>query len=75
MTNSNKFNLIKLSAQGWEQLFNTEDEVHEKMKLWTCKSCLREFEIEHGHAPKDVYDLLSTSCGAEFMLEEGDEIS
>ena len=58
------FTLIKLSGDGWEKAFNTEQETAEELRKWVCPLC------EEEAASGDLYKLLETLCGAEFMLEE-----
>ena len=57
------FTLIKLSGDGWEKAFNTEQETAEELSKCVCPLCEEE-------AGGDLYKLLETLCGAEFMLEE-----
>ncbi len=60
--------LTKLSAPGWEKEFIRESDVRLELSCWVCKDCLDELE-EDGLDIKDVYNLLLTACGCEFMLE------
>lgn len=61
------FRLIKLSGDGWEKAFNTEQETAEELRKWVCPFCEAE-------ASGNLYELLATFCGAEFMLEEGETL-
>lgn len=61
------FRLIKRSGDGWEKAFNTEQETVEELSKLVCPFCEAE-------ASGNLYELLATYCGAEFMLEEGETL-
>ena len=65
-----QYELTKLSAPGWEQTFDSVQEAYAELSKHICKMCYDEFIEQYGHPVEDIYDLLWTSCGAEFMFEE-----
>ena len=74
-----KYTLIKLSSPDFD--LNTEHIhiVRDVLNMYVCDLCKVYHEDEPDEWPENyedlpveeqVYDLLATSCGAEFMLEE-----
>lgn len=77
-----KYHLIKISAPGFSLYTNHIHHVHNMLDMYVCKSCREKHvqgEVVWQDWPDDYYQLdqreqvgwlLSTSCGAEFDLEE-----
>ena len=67
--------LTKASEPGWEEKFETEEEVRLKLLPYICPMC-RAIEGVPGGSPPDLNnldDLLGTACGCEFWLEKEEE--
>lgn len=65
-----KFTLIKMSAPGWDKEYDSEQDCRDELAKWVCRSCI---DDECDGREGDLYELLGTSCGAEFFLEETDD--
>jgi hypothetical protein len=75
--------LIKISSHGWEKEFQTENELKEELYRHLCGHCKdghkEEFEGElfYEQDPIDsdssLDEMLSTSCGCEFYVEDDDD--
>lgn len=64
--------LTKLSSPGWSKRFDIKIYAFGELYKHICRGCIDDFIEEFGKKPRCAEDLLSTSCGAEFMLEEVD---
>jgi len=62
--------LVKVSSPGWEKEVGSKLEAYFELEKHICDMCLDWFYIEYKEYPQDVYDLLCTACGCEFILEE-----
>ena len=74
--------LIKRSDPGWEKEFQTEEELKTELYNWICKDCKEGCDEEyegfvHVEPPigltSSLAEMLSTSCGCEFCVEEMNE--
>lgn len=74
-----EYTLIKLSSPGFD--FNTDNlgYVHVVLELFICDQCKIRTDDEYNVLPENyeqlgideqVYAMLGTPCGAEFLLEE-----
>lgn len=78
-----KYVLSKLSENWFDLHTDNISHVRRVLELFTCDICMHrggewdEFCLPHNYDELESYDqvmhLLSTSCGAEFMLEEDGE--
>jgi hypothetical protein len=57
------YTLTKLSAPGWEKTFNTWEEVEKEFAPHVCRECKE-------HYGADLYSMLASDCGCEYMLED-----
>lgn len=64
------YELTKLSTPGWQKQFPTVLEAYTELQHYICDNCIEEFISLYSHDPEDIYDLLWTACGAEFMFEQ-----
>lgn len=62
--------LIKVSEPSFDLEVEDKHDAYEELIGYICKNCSEEFIEDNGKPPKDVYDLLDTRCGAEFIYEE-----
>jgi TusA-related sulfurtransferase len=68
------YTLTKLSSGAMVELY-TDDiySVKTILESWCCVDCVAEANIDKEEDDRqDVYNLLYTACGAEFILEEED---
>lgn len=60
--------LTKMSAPGWEKVFDSEKAASDELENWICKTCMYEAHRETKNL--GMSDLLFTYCGAEFYYEK-----
>lgn len=65
-----RYKLIKASSPGWEKDFATKEEATEELRKYICYECMDDLFEEYSY---NLADLLSTSCGCEFWVEEEGE--
>lgn len=63
-----KYNLIKMSEPGYSLRCDNIERVKQFLELSICKDCAKIHQQVNVEA--EVYELLNTHCGAEFVLEE-----
>ena len=72
--------LSKVSHPGWIKNFDTEQEACKELLLHICNMCLKDggvldwdgkkmYWADHPLDVNNIYDLLCTPCGAEYMYE------
>ena len=72
--------LIKMSSPGWEQEFETENELKQELFKWICGDCKegnKEFDDDGNllyeglpvNIDSSVDEMLSTACGCEFTTD------
>jgi len=72
--------LIKISAPGWEKKFDTEEDMRKELYKHICNLCREGGDDGHGYIEYPVDEnstlnhLLSTACGAEYMVEETQQV-
>jgi hypothetical protein len=71
------FTLYKISAPGWEKVFDTEEERRLELYEYICPSCREgppegepEFDDPPVTAQSSIMDMLCTPCGCEFGIGE-----
>jgi len=64
------YTLIKLSGEGFEIQFKYENDLYDELLNYICDNCLIEYYDYYDYIPNTYDDLLSTSCGCEFRVEE-----
>lgn len=62
------FILTKLSAPGWEKEFGTKEATRLELSRYICVLCRK---VEHVTDDSSIEDMLSTACGCEFDVTEG----
>lgn len=67
--------LHKLSSPGWTRTVRDEKHAYEILSDLICDGCYIDFHKENLYLPTDIWDLLDTCCGAEYMLEIEHEYS
>ena len=58
-----KYELTKASEPGFSFLTDTLDQAYMVLERFCCEICIKE-------SKDDIYELLATSCGTEFWLED-----
>lgn len=64
------YTLTKLSSPGFELQTTHNSIVFETLVAYCCEDCVN--EALSGDPTIPIYELLGTSCGAEFFLEESE---
>ena len=62
--------LIKLSAPGWIKEFDTEEDCRVELNKHICSMCVEEYSVTESST---LDDLLWTSCGCEYTVEDGED--
>ena len=64
--------LTKLSSPGWEFSSTHQDLVLEQLEQFICRTCIKDLgdSLELLPTESQLFELLGTSCGAEFHYEE-----
>lgn len=77
-----------MSFPGWVKDFDTKEQLIEELRSHICKFCLEGYdyvvneygslekeEYEEPVDPNDLYSLLGTSCGCEYMVDDENNAS
>lgn len=64
------YKLYKMSSPGWIKQFADKFEAQSELYQWICGQCRAEEGITE---ISDIQHMLSTACGCEFEVEDGDE--
>ena len=69
MDDKKTYVLTKVSKRGFVLATEDLEVIYNTLSDYVCSSCINDVELDGVSALDNLYELLGTACGCEFMLE------